>query len=248
MDTTSGSPDAENADGPMLVHNNTFLVLKDVANDDSSITFGDVAEAGSEYTFRTVENNVVHAPNITTPINSDAPIDISTTISGATTRYEGVLFGFREVLGTLGSDVADSATFTVDYANIGDTASYSGGSATDQSYWQSNVGTDHYLLIGSTYYSATDGDFSVSYDASVVTITNNTGVTWANGTDYSLKLDRAAALPSIPSTYDSSGLNVPVTRPTSGSAAIGSATGLVSHSDLFGAVRGASPSRGAVEA
>ena len=77
----------------------------------------------------------------------------------------------------LSADVADGATFTVGYPTDRDAGDYTGGTNN---------------LIESTSYGRLDDpeDVSFSFDATTITITNNTGQTMVSGTDIIVQLDR----------------------------------------------------------
>lgn len=80
----------------------------------------------------------------------------------------------------LSADVADAGTFTVGYPTDRDSGDYTGGTNN---------------LIESTSYGRLDDptDISFSFDATVITITNNTGQTMVSGTDIIVQLDRIGA-------------------------------------------------------
>ena len=86
---------------------------------------------------------------------------------------------FDIVQTTLASAVADAATFTVSYPTSRDSGDYAGG-------------TSHEVV--STPYgrlTAKASQISVSFGTTNITITNNSGVTLASGTDLIVQLDRA---------------------------------------------------------
>lgn len=74
---------------------------------------------------------------------------------------------------TLGTAVADAGTFTVSYPSGTSQLSFNAGLA----------GSSHYAILNSNdrWAAATPG-IAVSFGASNITITNNTGYTWAAGT------------------------------------------------------------------
>lgn len=80
----------------------------------------------------------------------------------------------------LSGDVANAGTFTVGYPTGRDSGDYTGGINN---------------LIESTSYGRLDDpeDVSFSFDAALITITNNTGQTLAQGTDIVVQLDRIGA-------------------------------------------------------
>ena len=85
---------------------------------------------------------------------------------------------FDVVRMTLASAVADAGTFTVAYPDGRDGGSYSGG------------GGHEVVSHGYGVLSALDGDVSFSFGASSITVTNNSGVELASGTDLYVQLDR----------------------------------------------------------
>ena len=226
-----------NLASPIAVYNSTFLDLRSDTNADSN-AFA-VSDAFSAFTF-TLNNNVSHAPNRSTPTNADAPIDTTTALSGFTPRYKGVRFNFEHETGTFGSDVTSpSGTFTIAYSAITeDLYGESGGAATTQGYWTALSENDHIINVNGTLYYRSQGDFSVSYDTSVVTITNTSGTTWSSGQTWYLRLDRNTLIPALDTTYRSDNQTVPTAQPTSGSAAIDDATsGLIAYDDLVTTAR-----------
>lgn len=225
------SPAPGNLDSPIRVYGNTFVNLRDTDSDP-----GDpwpVITQTAAFTDVTFENNIVHAPNIDTPV-SGGPISLSADIPGVTRRYKGVLYNeFGQEDGTLGTAVADGADFTVDYP-LG----------TDQSYWQAieSIDTRHKLTAGGSIHHAQLGDFSVTFQSNNIRVTNASGNDWNAGSSFSLKLDRTSQMSAIPSTYESLG-PVPLPRPTS---SVGSGLGLIPHDDFEGQERGPN-SAGALE-
>lgn len=85
---------------------------------------------------------------------------------------------FDTVALTLGSAVADAGTFTVGYPAGRDAGAYEGG-------FDHMAATNTYGLL-----KQTDGDISVAFGASSITVTNNTGSTLAAGTEVWMQFDR----------------------------------------------------------
>lgn len=75
---------------------------------------------------------------------------------------------------TLGSAVADAGTFTVSYPAGTNVGTYFGGS-------------DHAMSVAGVPYVAPRG-FTLTFNAANITVTNNSGVTWASGSRICLEL------------------------------------------------------------
>lgn len=88
---------------------------------------------------------------------------------------------FDVVETTLASAVADAATFAVSYPSGRDSGDYQGGRAHEA--WSTTYGK----------LTALGGDISLSFGASSITVTNNSGVTLAAGTVILMQLDRIGA-------------------------------------------------------
>lgn len=85
---------------------------------------------------------------------------------------------FDTVALVLASAVADAGTFTVGYPAGRDSGDYAGG-------FDHMAATNTYGLL-----KQTDGDISVAFGASTITVTNNSGSTLAAGTEVWMQLDR----------------------------------------------------------
>jgi len=210
-----------NADQPVAVYNCTFINLRTPANDPSFNWTATVNEIN--FTNLAVENNIVHAPGIDTPVNADGPL-ASDDLAGITLRYKGVLFGTL-IKGTTGS-VADDEFFSVAYP-----------SGTDQAFWQGIEATDtlHLMWLSEAELAADNGDFDVDFTQSnEIRIYNRTGGTWSGA--YEIRLDRKSAY-TFPTTY-ANPATIPLPRPDTGSNAIdGGDTGRKAYDDLMGSVR-----------
>lgn len=81
---------ATNRDSPVRIYNNTFVNLQsDAQKNGSSFNL----TKGGQFTNVTLENNVLHAPDIGSGARTgDAPIDLATDIPGVTPRYRGVRY------------------------------------------------------------------------------------------------------------------------------------------------------------
>lgn len=242
-----GGSDAVNAAAPINIHNVTMLDLRSDANSGGNPAddFGDF----ETFSNVTTENNVLHAPNRGTPVSGDGPIDVTTPIAGFTPRDKGVRYNFDYQTGTLSGDVAQNASFTVAYSAITeDLYKQTGAPATDQAYWQAIEGTDtlHQLKMNGANLRAEVGHFDVSFDASVVTITNRTGSTWSSGSEWFLKLDRKSLIPAMDTTHRSDNQTVPTGQLQAGSAALNDATtGKTASHDWNGDLRATPTNRGA---
>jgi len=193
----------------------------------------------TNYVNATSENNIKRD-------SADTDITLE-TIAGYTPRYDGLKPGFPIIPHTLGSTWTNTGTFTISYPDSG--TYYN--ETTNQAYWTPIAGTDtqHVIKLNDgSYLYAADGDFSVSYDASVITFTNNTGGD-ISAQAISIKLDRASKL-TVDTRFasDASGsLGWP--KIASGSeASFEISTGLESYRDLENTDRGATAYQGAIEA
>jgi hypothetical protein len=233
------SPD-NNALSPVAVYNCTGVSQQTAANETS----GPIDLVAGEAAFSDtsgIGNNVMYAPSGSTPVTGDAPIDTTSTFAGVTSRMKGVQFNY-EMLNQTMSSVPNGGTMSIPYSDlrIRDQNGSGSGAATNQAYWQSRDAGDvlHQIAIGTsgtfdTYRSA-DGDFTVTFGASTVVITNTSGSSW-NGPEFLLRLDRKSLLDTdLPlQTQFATPDNVPTGQHQSGSAAEGSATGLTAHTDFL---------------
>lgn len=222
---------ADNLDDPQAIYSSTFVNLRNAANDDGDSW--QIAQNQAGFSNLTLENNVLHGPDLDTPTTPHAPIDLSQTIGGVTPRYKGVLFNpFGEESGS--ASVGNGSSFTLAYP-----------AGTNQAYWQALPASDrrHAIQFGSNDYHAELDEMTVSFEAGAIRITNTSGESWAGS--YILKLDRSSALPPL----DAAGANpatLPLPVPASGSAALsGSGLGYTAYDDFFGVER-TSPVAGAI--
>ena len=222
-----GNYTASNETSHIAVYNTTVLDLRDTANDAGAVI--DLVQDTTVYASVTEENNVVHAPNATTTQTASEPIDVATAIPGVTPRYKGVRFNHGVETGTLSAAVADGGSFTLAYP-----------SGTDQAYWLANAGTRHSMRVaGKAYTAEADaiGRFSVTFGASDITITNQSGDTWASGSYRALRLDRPGDLPPWDTTR-ATPPTVPLPRPLPNSTAVDTGdSGLTAYTDFLGTVR-----------
>ena len=244
----SDNPGTGNLDAPVAIYNNTLLSL--FPGSSMSLATNGV------FTNYTEENNVAHVPNSGAPITTYQPINTSLAqaVAGVTLRYRGVRYNYDHQTGSFGGTIANGGSFTVPYSQIGrqDRFGYGPSGATDQAYWQAIEGTDtrHMLAAGGTLYQASNGDFTVSFGTSSVTITNTSGSNWS-GTWY-LRLDRASIRESelpVQTQYANYPNGVREPLPSGNSTAIDTAVlGLTAYHDFYRAARGTARSRGAIEA
>lgn len=250
FDFVANNPRGTNNAEPIRVYNVTAISLQSAANEASGpMEF--IGGTGS-FTDVTIENNVLHIPNSSSPRTDAQPIDTTTAIPGVTPRYKGVQYNYEHVNGSFGSSLANGASMTVPYSDllIRDHNGDGPGTQTNQSYWQAIQGTDtlHMFSLNGNVQHAANGDFTVSFGASAVTITNTSGSSWSG--NWWLALDRKSLLDSeLPLQAGfANPATVPVGTPTGLSPAIGGATlGLHDHLDFYEAVRADPASQGAIE-
>ena len=248
----ASNPGVDNIE-PIRVHNNTFIDMKQTnyASENNPPQFS--SDAAGYFSNVTIENNVHHKPLSSITLTTFAPIDTTTRMPNFSTKYNGYLVNFLDVDYTLTSDwTAGGGTFTVPYSSFTTekTDGSDSGGTTDQAYWQSVTSTSHNIRAdapnnGRTMHSS--ADFSVSFDASVITFTNTSDETIPSGAKLQIFLDRFDKLGSfVDPTTDP---DIPIGRPLAGSSAIGTATtGLRSITkDFFLKDRWEMPSKGAIE-
>ncbi len=258
----SDSPSSANAAEPIHVYNCTLVDHRSNTN-ANSVTIQHVKNAagGSAFTTVVAENNVMHQPNRSPTVVPDAPLDLSTAVGGVIGRDKGPRYNFLHEEFTLASDVADDASILIPYSDLKTTRTQfstptDNGTVTDQAYWNTHLGTQHKVRVGTNSTSLSTiwhNTMANSFDvdppgASGITVWNRTGTTWPTGNIFQLQLDRRTALPAFDPQYTSVGFTAASARPTTGSAAIGGGdTGLRAYDDLLGAVRPATgDTRGAL--
>ena len=235
------NPAGDNGQAPVAVHSSSFVCLIDSAN-DQSITWS-LDDGSTAFASKTLENNVSHAADLNVPVTGDGPLDLTTTISGVSARYKGVRFNFASQSGGFGGNIGPGQSFTIPYAAITDAlVRQNPGTPTNQAYWQAIAGIDtRHLLVtrndsgNAVIFAAEDGELSVSFEASVVRVTNTSALTWY--TDYSLRLDRKSLIPPMQTAYASPAA-LPLPRPQAGSGALNTGDlGLRAYDDFLGNVR-----------
>lgn len=226
----SGTLDALNLAAEVRCYNNTVI---------GRGTYVSVQTKRSSSTNITEENNILDTAGSVSGLADDVSI-----LLGFVPRLGGVRVGPKLTETTLGVAVINGNTMTFSYP-----------SGTNQAYWLGLTDNDHAIAIGKAgtvgvFYSkaVTNGtsEFSVSFDASVITVTNNSGVTWRNGDTCTLKLDESSQLTTdIAPDYGLAESKLTAVRPTAGNFEI--ASGLESFRDLEDMERGATKNQGALE-
>lgn len=242
------NPGVGNTTTPVAIYNNTLLSTFSGSNMS-------MATHSGAFVNYTAENNVTHVPNSSSPTLTYQPINTSQSqsIDGVTLRYRGVRYNYDHQTGSFGGSVANGSSFTVPYSQIGRQDVFGNGpsGSTSQAYWQAiaSANTRHMIKVNSGLFHAENGDFTVSFEGSVVRITNTSGESWS-GTWY-LRLDRASIreteipLLDVHANYPDT---VPEPRPSGNSAAIDTAVaGFRAYHDFYRATRGIARSRGAIE-
>lgn len=246
---SNASSPSSNANGPMRFYGNTFVNQRNAANDngDSWPVRQTVTTAFNNVT---EENNILYAPSIDTPVTSpDSTMDTASNIAGVTAVYGGVKVFPSEFQGEA-SGLGSLAS--------GNSMTFSYPSGTDQTYWQARLAGDNKDVIndgtaeGSSKYYAEDGDFTISFDASVITITNTSGSTWTSASRQ-LLLDygsNTSAL-ALDATYANTS-TLTLVQPDTGSSALNPGTGLFPYDDFSNPgsstqKRGSNPDAGAIQ-
>ncbi len=245
----NGNSTASNYDSPIKIYGNTFVNMRSAAN-DSGDSWPLTTTTGTAFDIVTTDNNIRYAPDIDTPVTTpDSIMDETPTVPGVTAAYAGTRNYPEEWMGE-----ASGQGTTANGANM--TFSYPSG--TNQAYWQGRAAGDNKDALndgtaeGSSKYYAEDGDFTISFDASVITVTNTSGSSWTSASRQ-LLLDygsNAAAL-ALDATY-ASPTSLNLVRPDTGSAALDPGTGLFPYDDFdspgtSASGRGANPDAGAVQ-
>lgn len=261
---------AANQTSPVSIYSSTFLGFLTSANNRAgSVEPGNEnlfgvgngyaisGDADSGFQNFLDENNVEHFPNQNTPVLAEVAIDSTTPIVGFSPRFKGVLESLPAYFATLASDVVHGGTFTLPYSVLLD----KDRNPTSQAYWLGRDvdDTQHAIYVpGSGVSYAKNGDLTVSFGASFVTITNTSGTTWSGGGVYTLKLDHSSLKGTIDASHSVAAQVVPVARPQVGVGSAGRVTGGLVAEDAFDAsprpgrfIPGApsgTPAKGAVEA
>lgn len=108
--------DAVNVASPVRIYNSTFLDLRNDANASGApdaVSFNNFS-AGVE------NNNILHAPNRSSPVVGDAPLDMATSV-GLTPVHKGPRYNFLHEEGVFFSPIAPGGTFSIPYTYITET-------------------------------------------------------------------------------------------------------------------------------
>ncbi len=189
-----------NLAAPVRVHHCTFLNLQSAANDPGHTWAG--YNEGAAFTNDTVENNVVHAPNINNPVNVPN-LDLTGALLGITPRNKGIRYNPWGQIDLSEGSIANGVSFVVPYSEAGN----------DQTYWTTNLGPRSILRQGNSKQAAHRGDFTVAVEAGGLRITNTSGETWS-ASNQILKLDQSAQLPAIPNDQYTSPATIPAVLST----------------------------------
>jgi len=241
-----------NKSEPVLVYNNTLLNLEGPQNDRGRTwsiaadrTVGDIFEA------QTIENNVVHFPNGSTPSQEFGPLQDVDTFAGIKPRWKGTRYGFKQCETTVPSGgIGPGGILYVPYTALTQEMrdGSQSGTTTDQTYWQAVSSTDtrHFVVMDGSFYHAHMGEITVSYDdPSYVLITNTSGDTWPAGVIH-VQLDRSSLIPAMdtsranPSTVPIPRLSGPIEE------ARQARMGMVAYDNFFGEKRQFPSPKGAI--
>ena len=246
--TLGGGPTPDNFENPIALHAVTAVNMRTTANSPGQSENWRLQDGIDVYEIYTIENDIVHAPNLDVPIDPYAPIDLSEAIPGVTTRYKGVRHNFDGQTVSLATEVNPGESFTIPYTDITELLADGSGEAnpTDQIYWLEALAENsgHFMLANGFYY-AERGEFSVSAETSGLRVTNTSATTWTDGT-VKIRINRLSKLPPMNPVTDSSGQTIPLPRPMPGSQAIDTeAQGWAPDKDLLLEDRAEPPARGA---
>lgn len=245
----------DNANEPIGIHNITQITMRNAANEGAGGVMLDFREDDVPFNDVLRENNVYHAPNGSVPVTLDGPIDTTTALVGVTPRYKGMRFGYNPISDSFGASVPPGGSFSVPYPDRRDTKLNGSTVVTTQAEWLAweAAGDDLHMFSlnnggNRTRYSSKNGDFTVTFGASDITIHNpiDSGVTWS-ADSYDVRLDRKSQLDTdLPlDTSYASPSTIPTGRPLAGSPAVGGGlAGLTTYFDAFGEVRPANQDAG----
>lgn len=181
--------DIGNAETPMSIYSSSFVSLLTAAN-DTGMGWPE-SEGSAFFSNQTMENNLLYAPAMLSPVIGAASVDLSTPVPGVTPRYRGVLYNFPHANGTLAADVPDGGSFIVPYPD-----------GTDMAYWQAIEASDTKHVIGvGGFFHASRNEIAISFEPGGVLVTNTSGVLWSAGTGWILRLDRKSRLPEMETIY-----------------------------------------------
>ncbi|MEM6412623.1 MAG: hypothetical protein AAF683_13930, partial [Pseudomonadota bacterium] len=219
-DNAAGGSSADNRDHPIQIYNNTMYSRRTAAQEAIAPRSG-ITNAGNDYTEFTEEYNLLHQPDALNAVDA-GNVTATANFTGITTRFKGVRWGFKAETGPNlpSAGVADGASFTIPYSMLTQelqNGSSLGDNTTDQTYWQGLAGTDtdHELLLQSEnlYLYAAEGDFTVSFGTSEVTITNTSGADWPGNATTKVHLDRTSFIPAMDTSFASDNQAVALLKP-----------------------------------
>ena len=226
---------------PMKFYNNTIRIERSLAQNGGN----SIPEIVTDYSYGAFtnvaeENNILQMPNfgensVTTyaPL-SDTPMWTPRTIGWRPTvaRHPGDYFA---------SDILDNGDFYIPYWNFQD------GTPLTQSLIDEDSPMNNVFVSGLGTLTPANGEVSLAFDASGVTVTNTTGQTWPGAWSYTIILDTMPN-PPLQTGFALSANDVKDSKPMPNSPALGAAlTGNVSYMDILGTTRTAPADKGAWE-
>jgi hypothetical protein len=231
------------------VYNNTFVVLKNQSD------FGGTAAPALVFTgpslVTTATNNIVHAPSLSSPITTFAPIG-NTALTGFTPRFKGTRWNFN-ALTAIVSAVREGGAGNVangewvsfaypNYAGLNGTAGNALAPLTQAQATGVNSGGFHQVSV--TGYinkamapSGVGGDGRVIFDftAGAIRIQNNSGTTWTGTDRIWVLLDLRGFLMGFQANTSTTAALIPLAEPQAGSVALVAdrSSGLWAHGGFF---------------
>ena len=164
-------------------------------------------------------------------------IDTDSALAGIVPQFPGISYGFV-LLPELSTTILNGNSINIDYPLIDDKELTLGGAQSTQAYWTALSDTKHAVDDDkSSQYYAENGDLTVTFNASDITITNTSGSDWSG--DLNFMLDRSSRL-STDSPFDTSYANptsIPKGEPQAGSTALDTGLGVFAIRDFFGILR-----------
>ena len=229
-------------DVPQRIYNNTFINHSTEANSIvpaaqpifASAGYGSNGAANADSAFSDIveANNILHQPNVAVPQVAFAPLDL-TVLHAA--RYADYRDQGHPIVTTLPNSVANGGTVSFPYTLWG-----AGRVRADFLESSSDARLQHEVF----QVNGTGATFA--FGATEVTITNNSGGTWANGAAITINLARSAI--HIRPEYGTPSNTIVRGAPLAGSPALGAALlEPVALDDMLGNLRPAYPSIGARE-
>lgn len=130
---------------------------------------------------------------------------------------------FIVIPGTIAADVANAGTFTLGYPTGTNKGTFTGSEL-------------HRLTVGQTNLKASN-QFSLTFGASLITVTNSSGSTWTAGSQFWLQVEQAGEDPLFDGFYGTKPINSTLARTvlvSLGSPAAASATGVMAATAVAG--------------